>query len=287
MGARLGVEREEDPETSSGQAETATGPARRGLGRGLGAILPARTAVPLELVGLGARRRASFHPDEDGVAQAPSEDRPRPGPTTIGLHASSRLCSRAELVAGLEQALATARRTPGTVALVVLGVDGFRHVNTAFGHEAGDAMLRALGDRLVRGRREDDLVGRLGGDEFAVVCGRVESALGARRAVQRLIADFDAPVVAGGAEHRLRATFGLVLDAPGGDPVPAQVMLSRAQLAKQRAKEAGNRLAVFTPERDGHHLPRWKTSSKPLRGLEADDDGGSSPPGWPTRTAPK
>lgn len=282
-------EREERPqdglEPPSGQSRATAGSSRRGLGRGLGAILPARTAVPLELVGLGEGRGASAGRDEAAAPWVP-DDRRRLGPNTFELRPRSRLRNHLELVAGLEQALAGARRAPGVVAVVVLGVDGFRHVNTAFGREAGDAMLRALGERLLHDRRRDDLVGRLQGDEFAVVCSPVDSALGARRAVERLVSGFHAPVVAGGAEHRLRATFGLAVDVPGEDGIAARSMLSRARLARQRAKEAGLRWAIFTPRRDGYQRPRWKTSPEDLRGLDVDEDAGSSPSGRPIRTAP-
>jgi diguanylate cyclase (GGDEF)-like protein len=270
----------------SGQAGVTPGSVRRGLGRGLGAILPARTAVPLALVGLGARAGLSMAVGEEFMAPARPTDHRRFEPDTTELAPPSRLNSHADLVAGLEQALAGSRRVGRPVAVVVLGVDGFRHVNAAFGREAGDAMLRALGERLLRDRRREDLVGRLEGDEFAVVCAQVDSALGARRAVERLLADLDAPVLAGGVELRLRATFGLALAVPGEDGVPARTMLCRAQLAKQRAKEAGLRWAVFTPGRDGYQRPRWNTSSDARRGLEVDEVGRSSPPGRPIRTAP-
>lgn len=281
---------EEGPESSSDAPGSAGGPQRRGLGRGLGAILPARAAVPLELVGLGERSATSSHEDDDvvGRAEGGTEDQKRLGPNTIELRPSSRLCTHTELVMELDRtlALADATRAPGLVAVVVLGIDGFRHVNAAFGRDAGDALLQALGERLVRARRRDDLVGRLQGDEHVVVCCQVESPLGARHAVERLISDFDAPVAAGGAEHRLRATFGLALHVPGEEALSAPSMISRAQLAKRRAKEAGLRWAVFAPERDGYQRPRWNTSFGSRRGLEADEDGRSSPLGWPTRTAP-
>ena len=251
-----------EPEELSGQAAVA----RRGLGRGLGAILPARASVPLELVGLGASR---------------------PVPPRPQVRRLSPIFAAGELVEALDRALVSAEADGRMVAVVVLGVDGFRHVNTAFGREIGDAMLQALGERLLRSRRQGDLVGRLRGDEFAVVCTQVDNALGARRAVERAIGEFDVPIAAAGAEHRLQATFGLALSVFGDADSSAPVLLRRAELAMRRAKDVGLRWAVFTPQRDGYQPPRWNTSDEDRRGLDDEIDGGSAPPPSPRSTAPR
>ncbi|MEH3061523.1 MAG: diguanylate cyclase [Methylobacterium radiotolerans] len=56
-------------------------------------------------------------------------------------------------------------------ALLLLDLDGFKQVNDVHGHSIGDALLKAVADRLRRLTDEGDLLARLGGDEFAVVCG--------------------------------------------------------------------------------------------------------------------
>jgi diguanylate cyclase (GGDEF)-like protein len=263
-------------EEPAGQAGGA-GAARRGLGRGLGAILPARMSVPLELVGLGASRPETPEPEATDREEGRSAD----------LQPRASLSSRGELESGLDQAMADARAEGSMVAVIVLGVNGFRHVNTAFGREAGDAMLQAVGERLLRSRRQGDLVARLQGDEFAVVCPRVDNGLGARRAVERVIEEFDTPIETAGVRHRLQATYGLSLDLAGEADSDACVLLRRAEMAMHRAKDAGLRWAVFTPQRDGHQRPRWNTSADDRRGLDDELDRGSCPPASPMRTAPK
>ena len=72
----------------------------------------------------------------------------------------------------LEQALASARRTGQTMAVLCLDLDRFKEVNDLYGHAAGDELLVQVGMRLCAETRQSDTVARLGGDEFAVIqCG--------------------------------------------------------------------------------------------------------------------
>jgi len=67
------------------------------------------------------------------------------------------------------QALARAHRRMEHVALIVLDVDGFRHINDALGRTAGDQVLKAVATMLTGSLRPGDCVGRLDSDEFAVL----------------------------------------------------------------------------------------------------------------------
>ncbi|MGQ0670231.1 MAG: sensor domain-containing protein [Actinomycetota bacterium] len=69
----------------------------------------------------------------------------------------------------LDLALARGRRHNLSVAVVSVDLDNFKLVNDSLGHEAGDELLRQLGDRLREATRETDLVARHGGDEFLLL----------------------------------------------------------------------------------------------------------------------
>ena len=66
-------------------------------------------------------------------------------------------------------AISYIKRYHASGALVVLDVDGLKPINDAFGHAAGDQVLKAVAATLLRLVRSSDVVGRLGGDEFAVL----------------------------------------------------------------------------------------------------------------------
>ena len=74
----------------------------------------------------------------------------------------------------LDQAVQRARRRNSKLAVVFLDLDGFKEINDAYGHDAGDALLVELAGRLRDNLRASDLIARLGGDEFLVVLEEVQ-----------------------------------------------------------------------------------------------------------------
>ena len=79
------------------------------------------------------------------------------------------LPNRALLEDRLDQALGRHRRDGEQAALLMLDLDRFKQVNDTLGHDAGDKLVREVGDRLRSLLRETDTVARIGGDEFAIV----------------------------------------------------------------------------------------------------------------------
>lgn len=134
------------------------------------------------------------------------------------------------------QALARAERRQGRGALLFIDLDGFKHVNDNFGHQAGDRLLKEIATGLRARMRKSDFLARLGGDEFAVVC--EESDDGAdpaslARILGKLIGDIAEATLPGCG---VTASVGLAgFDASG--PVLDQLMRD-ADMAMYRAKAA-------------------------------------------------
>ncbi|MGF1611430.1 MAG: putative bifunctional diguanylate cyclase/phosphodiesterase [Kiloniellales bacterium] len=89
----------------------------------------------------------------------------------------------------LDQALAQSLRAGLPGAFLVIGMDQMGMINTAYGHEAGDAVLVAISQRLDRCLRANDIVGRLGSDRFGVLlanCSEEQATIAAERILQAI-----------------------------------------------------------------------------------------------------
>jgi len=85
------------------------------------------------------------------------------------------------------------------LACMMVDADGFKVINDTHGHEAGDAVLRALSTRLRHAVRTDDIVCRLGGDEFLIICAGtpLDGAMKLAEAIRRQVAALSVPAGAG------------------------------------------------------------------------------------------
>ena len=145
----------------------------------------------------------------------------------------------------VEHALALAQRTTQRVAVMFLDLDNFKNVNDSLGHDAGDRLLQAAAQRLVKSTRPSDTVARLGGDEFAILLEGIGSDLDVERVAAPISAAFNRPLLLDGRETEATASIGVACSRPGDD---AEQLLRNADIAMYSAKAAGKaRLVVFQP----------------------------------------
>jgi diguanylate cyclase len=78
------------------------------------------------------------------------------------------LPNRRALLEELSRMLSRATRDRTAIVIAFIDLDGFKAVNDTYGHDAGDALLAAVGERIRTSRRGGDLIARFGGDEFVV-----------------------------------------------------------------------------------------------------------------------
>ena len=136
---------------------------------------------------------------------------------------------------------ATERGTP--LALMMIDADGFKEVNDAFGHDAGDEVLRRLARALAGAVRTDDLVCRLGGDEFLVLCPNTD-LVGGHTVAEHVRAAVEEIVVAAG-EGSWSGSVSVGVAALGADTTSELDLIRAADEALGRAKRAGrNRVAT-------------------------------------------
>lgn len=125
--------------------------------------------------------------------------------------------------------------TQQLLAVYLLDLDGFKQVNDTQGHDAGDALLQHVAQRLREQVRDTDVVCRLGGDEFVVAVPGLASPADAQALGHKLLACFDDA----GGRGAVGATIGYAL-CPLDDPT-ASGLLKRADAALYAGKQDGKR----------------------------------------------
>jgi diguanylate cyclase (GGDEF)-like protein len=135
-------------------------------------------------------------------------------------------------------------RFGGSCALVIADIDHFKSVNDSYGHEAGDAVLRAVAAVLRDLVRTTDICARIGGEELCVILPQTEMQ-GATELAERLRAQIEALVVRFQAkELRVTSSFGVsTYEAQGGEAARAG-LFKEADKALYRAKAAGRNQVV-------------------------------------------
>jgi len=153
------------------------------------------------------------------------------------------------------QAILSAARGQGSIALLYLDLDRFNLVNDSLGHAAGDALLRAVAERLQGTLRQDDTLARLGSDEFALLWNGLKGADDAATLAQRVLSILSRPFTVEG--RTLSVTASLGIGVYPGDGRDFGELLRNADAAKNHAKETGrNGLRFFSPELNARALAR-------------------------------
>jgi diguanylate cyclase (GGDEF)-like protein/PAS domain S-box-containing protein len=156
------------------------------------------------------------------------------------------LDNRTSLAPALEKAVERSRRRAATLAGLFLDLDGFKEINDAHGHDAGDRLLVEVARRLRAALRSSDPLARLGGDEFFVVLEDISGAAPVERVARKLLTEVEAPYDIGvGVEVRISASIGVSLFPD--DAGDAATLMKHADAAMYAAKEAGkNAYRFFT-----------------------------------------
>lgn len=127
------------------------------------------------------------------------------------------LANRRLLMEKLRQAMARSNRSGHHNVLMFIDLDGFKQVNDVYGHDAGDAMLVEIAQRLKSAVREADTLARIGGDEFVMLFEDVQDRNNAQVVASKVVAQFEKPVDVQGNEVQPGASIGIAIHPDNGN----------------------------------------------------------------------
>ncbi|NJP33799.1 bifunctional diguanylate cyclase/phosphodiesterase [Micromonospora thermarum] len=162
------------------------------------------------------------------------------------------------------------------LALLLIDLDRFKHVNDALGHAVGDRLLVEVSARLteVVGR---DMVARLGGDEFAIVMTGLTDAGEARELADRVVAALAEPVPLDGLPLDVGGSIGVALFPDHGEDFAT--LMRHADVAMYDAKHRNDTVAVYAAESDHNSAERLGLLADLRRVLESGTSATDTPTG--------
>ena len=155
------------------------------------------------------------------------------------------LANRTLLQDRLQQAILRAQRHNQKVAVFMLDIDHFKRINDSLGHADGDALLAAVGKRLLASVRETDTIARMGGDEFVIVVPDFNTLEDVTRCGLQIVERAAQPISIGRRDINITVSVGLCIYPDCGRE--ADQLLKNADAAMYVVKETGrNGLRIYT-----------------------------------------
>lgn len=177
------------------------------------------------------------------------------------------LLNRRALFERSKHALAMCQREDRKAAVLYLDVVGFKQVNEQLGHQGGDQILTAVGERLVQTTRDSDLVARIGGDEFVMLATLLREEEDADQVGRRVMYAFEEPLEASGDSLPLQPAIGAAVFPEDGTDI--DTLLHRADRAlwgQDRNKPSGVRRCRAVPQTE--RMPSWNVPEELQRALQ-------------------
>jgi diguanylate cyclase (GGDEF)-like protein len=185
------------------------------------------------------------------------------------------LPNRQLLMREMSRAIQAARKSATLIALLYLDLDRFKRINDNLGHAVGDALLKAVGQRLRQSIRPADVmtavkdvnppgrgsVARLGGDEFVVLVSGLTEESQATAVADRIRDALGEPFECGGHRFVVTPSIGIALYPKDGADI--EDLLVKADMAMYKAKDQG---------RNGHAFYGESMAIRSLSRLELEND---------------
>ncbi|KKO46636.1 diguanylate cyclase [Arsukibacterium ikkense] len=148
------------------------------------------------------------------------------------------LPNRASFDQALQHALVQAKRHDWQLAMLVIDVDKFKHINDTHGHDMGDQVLLTVANRLQSFIRDEDMVSRWGGDEFVCLLLDVKETADVKRLAEQLVACVAEDFEYEGLDLQIKISIGVAISPVDGDT--AEALFRQADKAMYRAKNSAS-----------------------------------------------
>ena len=170
----------------------------------------------------------------------------------------------------LQRIKAGLRHPSEIIAVMLLDLDKFKHINDTYGHNVGDQLLIEVAKRFKKVFRSNELFARLGGDEFAFVCSQLKSLTEAKQIGKRLLDALAEPFMIDDHLIHSSASVGMALFPPNGK-TPTELMKC-ADIAMYRAKQSiSDKLCVYEDNMQAEILFKYKIEAELRRASFAKD----------------
>jgi diguanylate cyclase (GGDEF)-like protein len=153
--------------------------------------------------------------------------------------------NRRSLIERLDAACARAQARDLPIALLFIDLDHFKQINDTFGHQAGDACLRAIIDPIHAELRQSDVIGRYGGEEFVVILSSADAA--AATPIAQRILERVADVRVGGFGNPISVTCSIGIATSDTLGIWGEPLLAQADAAVYAAKRSGRNKIHLAP----------------------------------------
>jgi len=215
----------------------------------------------------GARAAVGFPAD---AAPAVDANGPLAAARDAAHHdALTGLPDRLLLTERLTKLIAESGQAGKTFALLYADLDDFREVNDAFGHEAGNTVLREFGRRLGQVSTSNDAVTRFAADQFGILFPMGTGRREAVAASERILGFLRQPFLVGPQAVHLDLSMGIVIFPDHGSE--AEALLDHAELAMFAAKRSQTRYRTYGAELDPHSQKRIALAANLRHALAADE----------------
>ncbi|MEY2437203.1 MAG: hypothetical protein QOF97_2039 [Acidimicrobiaceae bacterium] len=225
-------------------------------GRPVGGLIALLVTIPIATSVFAFRRYRDAAASRKELAAIASMD------------AVTGLPNRQALSGWLERSQRTAEMTGSHCAVLFVDVDRFKAVNENHGHDVGDGLLEAVGERLRAVLRPGDKIVRHGGDEFVLLCNNVMSGPIAAKIGERVAAVFATPFAISSHEIAVAASVGVAI-SDGRDS--GRDLVAEAEAAMSEAKAGGGHRSVVFEPRQGQTVRRGDREAELRTAIEREE----------------